>query len=61
MKLNDYLKQKNITKTDFAKKCGMSRVTINHYIKHPDKIPLYAILAFEYLTAGDVTRNDWKS
>lgn len=59
MKINDYLKLKKITKTKFAKTLGMSRVTINYYVRYPDKIPNYAILAIEYITAGEVNRSDW--
>lgn len=60
MKINDYLKKKKMTKTAFAKSLGMSRVTINYYINKPGKITLLAMLAIEYITAGEVTRNDWK-
>jgi predicted transcriptional regulator len=59
MKLNDYLKKNKMTKTDFAKSLGMSRVTINYYIKNPEKTTLLAKIAIEYITVGEVTRNDW--
>lgn len=59
MKLKDYLKQQNISKTDFAKKIDINRMTLHKFLEHPEESTLIFRLAMEYLTAGEVTRNDW--
>lgn len=59
MKLIDYLKKNKITKTDFAKSIGLSRMTVNYYIRSPEKATLLAKIAIEYLTVGEVARKDW--
>lgn len=59
MKINDYLKINNIAKCHFAKKIGISRVTLDYYIRRPDKATQVVKIAIEYITAGEVNRNDW--
>ena len=59
MKLKDYLKQNKVTKFHFAKKLGISRVTLDYYLRSPDKATQLAKLAVEYITAGEVKRDDW--
>jgi DNA-binding transcriptional regulator YdaS (Cro superfamily) len=59
MKLKDYLKQNKLKKVDFAKRLGISRVTLDYYIHSPQKTTFPVKLAIEYITAGEVTRNDW--
>lgn len=59
MKLKDYLKHNKISKVDFAKKIGVNRMTLAKYIDHPELAPVVFRLAMEFLSAGEVNRNDW--
>ena len=59
MKLNDYLTQNKLKKIHFAKRLGISRVTLDYYMANPDKATMLAKLAIEYITAGEVKRDDW--
>jgi len=59
MKLKDYLKKHKIHKIAFAKKLGMTRTTIHRYIAEKNIPPLVTKLAIEFITAGEVSRNDW--
>lgn len=59
MKLKDYLKQNKISKVDFAKKLDVNRMTLAKYIDHPELAPIVFRLAIEFITTGEVNRNDW--
>jgi DNA-binding transcriptional regulator YdaS (Cro superfamily) len=60
MKLKDYLTKNRLKKIHFAKKLGISRVTLDYYMAKPDKATLTAKLAIEYITTGEVSRDDWE-
>jgi len=60
MKLKDYLKTNKIQKQKFAKTLGISRPTLNNYINNK-RVPLIAKLAIEFISGGEVRRNDWIS
>jgi DNA-binding transcriptional regulator YdaS (Cro superfamily) len=59
MKLKEYLSKNNITKTKFSNMLGVSRVTLNLFLRCPEKTTQTTRLAIEYLTAGTVRREDW--
>lgn len=59
MTLKDYLKQNKISKVSFAKKIGVNRMTLAKYLDHPELAPILFRLAIEFISAGEVNRNDW--
>ena len=59
MTLKEYLEKHKIKKKDFAKKLGIARVTLNVYILYPKRIPYPTRLALEYLTCGEIRREDF--
>jgi len=59
MKLKDYLKKHGMSRTKFAEKIGMNRLSMGRYISGKHKIPYVVMLAIEYVTAGEVKREDW--
>jgi len=61
MNLRDYLKREKMTRERFAKKVGVSRVTLQRYIFKRTVPSLSIQLAIEYLTSGDVSRDDWNA
>jgi len=59
MMLKDYLKQNKISKVKFAKKIGINRMTLAKYLDQPELAPIIFRLAIEFISAGEVNRNDW--
>jgi DNA-binding transcriptional regulator YdaS (Cro superfamily) len=59
MKLRDYLFKHKLTRIKFAAKIGINRVVLGHYINGVRTIPKVTMLAIEYVTAGEVRREDW--
>lgn len=59
MKLKDYLLKNKITLTAFALKLGIARNSLHFYITKRRKIPRYVKLAIEYVSTGEVKREDW--
>jgi hypothetical protein len=60
MMLKDYLKHNKISKVKFAKKIGINRMTLAKYLDYPDLAPIIFRLAIEFISAGEVNRNDWE-
>lgn len=56
MRLTEYLKLRHQSKQSIARALGIHRMTLYRMLKRPTKM---FILAIEYLTAGEVSRNDW--
>jgi hypothetical protein len=59
MMLKDYLKQNKISKVKFANKIGINRMTLAKYLDYPELAPILFRLAIEFISAGEVNRNDW--
>jgi DNA-binding transcriptional regulator YdaS (Cro superfamily) len=59
MKLKDYLLKHKLTRIKFAAKLGINRIVLGHYINGIRKTPNVTKLAIEYVTAGEVRREDW--
>jgi len=59
MKLKDYLDKNKIKKQEFSKKLGVSRVTLDYYLRSPEAVSKPTKLAIEYITTGEVKREDW--
>lgn len=59
MKLKDYLKVHKISKVSFAKKIDINRMTLTKYLQRPEFSTMVFRLAIEYLTAGEVKRDEW--
>jgi hypothetical protein len=59
MDLKKYLKKYRISKINFAKKLGIDRVTLYRYLDPEKKPSLIVKLAIEYISKGEVSRNDW--
>ena len=60
MKLIDYIKKNKFKKIEFAKLLGVSRVTLDWYLRNPDRVTIPTKLAIEYITTGQVRREDWE-
>jgi len=59
MKLKDYLGKNNLTQESFSKKVGVHRMSLAKYLANPNQTPYVVKLAIEYVTAGEVRREDW--
>ena len=59
MKLKDYLILKKIKKKDFAVEMRVSRVTLDWWIRNPHRVTHIVKLAIEFVTGGEVRREDW--
>ena len=59
MNINDYLYVNKIKKTDFCNRLGLSRVAFDRYMLSQAKVPYYVKLAIEYITIGEVRKEDW--
>ena len=59
MKLKDYIKKNKCKKTELARKFGISRTSLYRYLRG-EFVPSKAVkIAIEYITTGEVARNDW--
>lgn len=56
--LKKYLEENGIVKKFFARKLGISRVTLNVYLRDTKRIPHPTKLAIEYITEGKVKVSD---
>jgi DNA-binding transcriptional regulator YdaS (Cro superfamily) len=61
MKLKNYLKKNAQTQIEFAKKLGITKATLNTYIKKRAKIPKATVIAIDYLSKGEVKAEDWEN
>ena len=59
MKLEKYLHDNRITKSLFAKMCGVSRATLFRYMTGKSTPKKAFQLAIKYLSNGEVTEKDW--
>ena len=60
MMLKDYLIVNKIPQCSFAKRIGISRQVLSKYLINPKKAPYIVKLVVEYITAGEVSRYEWK-
>lgn len=59
-KLLKYLKEKKIHINVFASQLGISRCTFYFYLRTIHKIPVSVKIAIEFLTGGEIRRDEWK-
>lgn len=61
MRLNEYLKSKGITQTEFGQKLSppMTQMHISHVINGRVRISLERAVEIEEMTGGEVSVRDW--
>lgn len=59
MKLETYLSDKKITRSDFAKTLGVSQVTVTRYVNGDRRPSLKMALIIEDVTKRKVRVSDW--
>lgn len=59
MKLNQYLVSKQMSQSDFAKRCGVCQATVHKWIYGRSTPSGRRIMEIHRLTKGEVSLDDW--